>query len=584
MKTIFNSLRHLRAALAVALICGALPAFGTTFTVTNTSDSGPGSLRDAIANAAASGDTINFNLQYPATIPLLSSLAIRKSLTINGPGSSNLTIDAGGNDQVFTLYGAVNISDVTIQGGSSLLGGCIFNASSVILQRVVVQFCNTDNQLGGGIFNGGTMILANSSIRDNVAGTNGEIGKGGGIYNGTDLGVYLGGTLTIINSAIQANRAIGEQAGQPCGGVANPPTSCGLGGGIYNHGGNVEMEGSTVEFNDALVGGGIYDEGGTLGVSSSTISGNSSTTDGAGIELSDGDETTILSSTISNNTVDSTFSCCTGVGISQGQTSKLLTVTNSTISGNLGDGIIADSAIRVAFTTITNNLAGVVGLFIPQNNNSRILENSILSNNNGANCSFNAQGLSSLGHNLSDDASCAAVFTQLGDLNSTPAGLDPSGLRNNGGPTQTIALEPGSAAINAVPLSFCVDGNGQAVTTDQRGDPRPKSTACDMGAFEFFITVKPIIATDIYHIWEEVKALKIASKPKTTLLSETNAAATAVNHGEKSLAIRELNLFVSSVASFERSKVLTSKQASLFTSQAQAVIKKLSGATTAESR
>jgi hypothetical protein len=40
-----------------------------TITVTNTNDSGPGSLRDAIANAS-SGDTINFSLTYPATITL----------------------------------------------------------------------------------------------------------------------------------------------------------------------------------------------------------------------------------------------------------------------------------------------------------------------------------------------------------------------------------------------------------------------------------------------------------------------------------------------------------------------------------
>src|SRR5208282_4621490 len=42
---------------------------GGTFTVTNTNDSGFGSLRDAMANAA-SGDTINFSLAYPATITL----------------------------------------------------------------------------------------------------------------------------------------------------------------------------------------------------------------------------------------------------------------------------------------------------------------------------------------------------------------------------------------------------------------------------------------------------------------------------------------------------------------------------------
>ena len=73
-------------ALLAVLFCAMLPAYGSTLTVTNTSDSGSGSLRDTIA-AAAPGDTINFSLAYPATITLSSTLWITKSVTISGPGS-----------------------------------------------------------------------------------------------------------------------------------------------------------------------------------------------------------------------------------------------------------------------------------------------------------------------------------------------------------------------------------------------------------------------------------------------------------------------------------------------------------------
>ena len=67
-----------------------------------------------------------------------------------------------------------------------------------------------------------------------------------------------------------------------------------------------------------------------------------------------------------------------------------------------------------------------------------------------------------LGYNLDDDGTCG--FTGgTGDLSDTPSGLDPTGLHANGGPTDTIALEPGSAAIDAVAdPSLCP-------ATDQRG-------------------------------------------------------------------------------------------------------------------
>ena len=79
-----------------------------------------------------------------------------------------------------------------------------------------------------------------------------------------------------------------------------------------------------------------------------------------------------------------------------------------------------------------------------------------------------------MGYNLDDDGTCG--FTgQPGDLSDTPSGLDPAGLENNGGPTKTIALEPGSAAIGDV-------SNGSLCpATDQRGVTR--GTPCDIGAY-----------------------------------------------------------------------------------------------------
>jgi len=94
----------------------------------------------------------------------------------------------------------------------------------------------------------------------------------------------------------------------------------------------------------------------------------------------------------------------------------------------------------------------------------------VVANNTGGDCSG---GLTTdEGYNLDDDGSCGLSGT--GGLSDTAAGLDSSGLQDNGGTTQTIALEPGSAAIDEVS-----DGT-LCPATDQRGAPR--TAPCDIGA------------------------------------------------------------------------------------------------------
>jgi len=102
------------------------------------------------------------------------------------------------------------------------------------------------------------------------------------------------------------------------------------------------------------------------------------------------------------------------------------------------------------------------------------------------------------GYNISDDNSCEFTMAPSGTSinNSTAVNLDPLGLQNNGGPTQTIAIEPSSQALDFIPIP-CTDLSGNPLTTDQRGFPRPDSgnlNFCDAGAFELQtgrITVMP---------------------------------------------------------------------------------------------
>jgi hypothetical protein len=89
-------------------------------------------------------------------------------------------------------------------------------------------------------------------------------------------------------------------------------------------------------------------------------------------------------------------------------------------------------------------------------------------------------------YNISDDNSCG--FTATGSRNNTNPGLSSDGLVNNGGPTQTISLAPGSPAIDAIPVADCTDQSSppKPITTDQRGMPRPDygEFVCDIGAYE----------------------------------------------------------------------------------------------------
>jgi hypothetical protein len=87
-------------------------------------------------------------------------------------------------------------------------------------------------------------------------------------------------------------------------------------------------------------------------------------------------------------------------------------------------------------------------------------------NNAGGNCHGT---ITSGGYNLSSDDSCE--FTGPGDLNTTDPNLGP--LQLNGGPTRTMALLPGSLAIDSGNPSGCTDGHAHLLKTDQRGQPRP---------------------------------------------------------------------------------------------------------------
>ena len=114
MSAFFNLLTQICLALVFAV---ATAAHANIIMVTNPNDSGPGSLRQALADAN-DGDTINFAVT--GTIGLTSGeLLVSKSITISGPGATNLGVNANAKSRVFHIAPGktVAISALTITNG-----------------------------------------------------------------------------------------------------------------------------------------------------------------------------------------------------------------------------------------------------------------------------------------------------------------------------------------------------------------------------------------------------------------------------------------------------------------------------------
>ena len=395
--------------MATVIVMVALLALGfgrgaqaATLTVANTNDGGIGSLRQAIADAAP-GDTINFDTGLTGqTITLTTgALLISKNLTITGP-SGGVTISGNHASQVLGISGAVYISNITIADGNTYdSGGGIVNGGTLTLTNSTVSGNTVSFYGGGGIYNTGKLIVSSSKVTDNSAGY-----IGGGIYNN-------GGTVNVSNSTISGNATNG-------------------GGGIYNDYGILIVSDSTVSGNSAnIVGGGIDNNGGTLTLTNSTVSGNSASS-GGGIDNSRGATATLMNSTISGN------------------------------SGSSGGG--AGGIYNDGHSTLTNS----------------VVADQII----GGDCRTPGGTLQvSLGYNLDSDGTCN--LTAVGDLPNTNPMLGPLAL-NAPGTTQTHALQPGSPAIDHIPPS--VNGCGTTVSTDQRGVSRPQGSGCDIGAYELLVS------------------------------------------------------------------------------------------------
>jgi predicted outer membrane repeat protein len=407
--------------------------------VLNNADSGPGSLRQAVADIGFSG-TITFDPSLAGqTILLESTINITEHVMIDGSGLGSPVEISGDNsvrifnnpDKIITLKGLVLKDGLVTGTGATASGGAIYAGDSSTVQLENVLLRGNSAYQGGAIYAAGGAWLSvwDSEITSNTS------QQGGGA-----IAVVSSASLDIRNSVLTGN-------------------SSSMGGAILLDAGSWlycidnSFVGNTAETGGALYIVQDYSFNGYIRTSLFSMNVSTSESGGGGaIFVAKGSPAPEYSIDVDNNTFYSNQAADRGGAIF---TSGKLALTNNTFSNNRADGSGGDTGGSLYFNDVS----------------SAVLYNNILANAEaGPECSLSGAIDNSGGSNLVEGGSPACMPSLTGD----PM-LD--GLADNGGPDLTMALLPGSPAIDAGD-----DANCEA--TDQRGIPRPQGAHCDIGAFE----------------------------------------------------------------------------------------------------
>ncbi|MEZ6072925.1 MAG: choice-of-anchor Q domain-containing protein [Pirellulales bacterium] len=430
-------------------------------------------------------DEIAFDFGHdgPETILLkLGELAITDALTITGDGADWLTIDASGNDptpdddnydgsRVFNVddgnadvWIEVAISGLTLTGGDapggSFLGGgggAIFNREDLTVGTSTIS--GNASRYGGGIRNyAGTLTVVGSTISNNSA------ENGGGIRNNPPR-MPSPSVLEVIDSIVSDNTASDSGGGISSIDFLSVTNSqffrnsatTGSGGGILSAG-TASISHSIVSSNVADRGGGVAILAGDATIAWSTVSDNSAVGNGGGLVFYSAGE--VSYSTVSGN---STAQSGGGVVIW-----REATIASSTVSGNYaaqygGGVLVLGTGNLIEQSTITQNKTNGGGGGIWNTNSGTEVRASIVSGNVGGDDvgrDVATSAFVSLDHNLVGGGNATGDFFEPGDQVGVP---DPmlGPLANNGGPTETHALLPGSPAVDA--------GVAAGIVFDQRG-------------------------------------------------------------------------------------------------------------------
>ncbi len=343
--------------------------------------------------------------------------------------------------------------------------------------------------------------------------------------NGND-GIFIGVTGTIsIDETLEITNGILAIQGPTFG--CSGPGPCGI---------TIDGEGS-VQILKA-------DPGTTVSLFNLTLA-DGFAVDGGAI-FANGAELEIDDCLLRNNTAAPTAIAGGMGGAIFGNSDGAITIVNSTFANNLaahrGDPTVhnsgtdgfggaifydtASSVVTITNSTFARNTADV-GTY--DGSPAASMKGTIFANNTGILLNANCNGAPvDQNYNISDDASCAFVAARSSN-NTNPLLLP---LANNGGPTDTFALETSpltSPAIDRIPVANCTGPNGFALGTDQRLFARPDTlnpSACDSGAFEAF-SLQPIV------IVPTSERLQVA-RSTTPGKDQVNTAFTFIYNGDDS--------------------------------------------------
>jgi hypothetical protein len=310
--------------------------------VTTCADSGPGSLRNAVA-IAADGDIVDLSNLTCSPFPIidLTSGAIvvtQNNLEIRGPiggigGDVRIHAQIASRVIQHTGSGLLRVVSVSIGSGQHVAefatGGCIHSEGDVELVRIVVSSCEAVGQGGPNpMALGGAVHARNVTLID--SGIFGSLASGGNGYGG---GISSEGRTTLLRSRVVGNRARS-------------------GGGVFTLGG-ATLTYSIISNNDATDDAGVLASGGSVTVSKSMIGFNRAFHRCGGLCVRGEGRTRVLDSTLSGNRA---------IYLSAGELSDDATVSNSTITSNYDwsisecVGVIRARHLKLLSTIVAANL------------------------------------------------------------------------------------------------------------------------------------------------------------------------------------------------------------------------------------
>ncbi len=436
------------ACLAVALLVGR-PAAGdaATFVVDSTLDVADLTPADALCKTPAGACTLRAAIQQANTLAGVDTIEVPAGyyqLTIAGTGEDLAATGDLDVTQSVVIRGTGAPGTVTIDGGFI---DRIFHVTSagatVTIDGLWMYYGDAGVDVGGGVYNAGTLTLTNCVVVASRA------GAGGGIENA--------GVLIVVDSLVGGNTV-----------------TAGSGGGLENESGaTMTLRRSTVVDNEASpYGGGGIANFGSIEVAESLLTDNRvpSGAGGGGFATATTNPSVLTNTTISGNTIDGSGSAGAGILLVGNAPA---TLNNVTIADNHG-----------AFGSTGGGIGAILGV------GALTLSNTIVADNTAGAAPDCGTSIASGGFNLiGDTTGCTVTGDTTGNILGGFANLGPLGP--NGGPTDSHALLPGSQAIDAGNNLLPIGSGGNACSdTDQRLGPRPLdgngdfAARCDIGAVE----------------------------------------------------------------------------------------------------